>query len=253
MAIITGKPFSQYPLVTAPSQSAYFPAVDPTRATNDKNIRVPIGMINLSGDGQVIKTSITSGVSSQYISFSPAFTGVPYLYSSLETTNELYVFNLSGVTANGFNVVFSAPVASSDLKLCTFATTQVKGIGAFFAVNATEPGMVDETYLVHKTGQEIISGQKTFTDRINYPPVLNATSSIVSGVYYVNTGGSISLNLDGSPSNGRMYFIKNRGGTLTLSGANNIKFFTDVAKDTFSLMSGEAYIFMYDGYYWNVM
>jgi hypothetical protein len=83
--------------------------------------------------------------------------------------------------------------------------------------------------------------------------VLNATSSIVSGACYVNTGGPISLNLDGSPANGRMYFIKNRGGTLTLSGANNIKFFTDAPEDTFSLVSGEAYIFMYDGYYWNVM
>jgi hypothetical protein len=57
-----------------------------------------------------------------------------------------------------------------------------------------------------------------------------------------------------SATNGRMYFVKNRGsGILTVSGTSLSGIFSSSVVTTFAINPGESFVFGNDGQYWNVM
>ena len=76
-----------------------------------------------------------------------------------------------------------------------------------------------------------------------------------SNSFYVYTGlnsGTLTLPTLSSCS-GRMYLIKNRGQTVNLSGSDSNSLFYNTPSNTFIMYSGDAYIIINDGEYWNIM
>lgn len=91
---------------------------------------------------------------------------------------------------------------------------------------------------------------------------LNITPSLLSGgftlglsPFYVYTGtGLATWNLPTiNTSTGRMYFLKNRGNTLTITGAGSDQIFADTNYNSFSILSGQAFIVANDGNFWSLM
>jgi hypothetical protein len=107
-----------------------------------------------------------------------------------------------------------------------------------------------------------VNGSGNFSQSLRVGENLSVGSSSSSGSFtlgirtlYVYTGASSGVATMPSIASSidRMYLIKNRGNTLTLSGAGSDFLFYNSGTKTFPLYSGDAYILCNDGSFWNIM
>jgi len=108
----------------------------------------------------------------------------------------------------------------------------------------------------NSTPQSGITGTVTINQSFNLLPILNQGAlSLASSPFYINTGVIASNWTLPSLSStlGRLYFIKNRGGAITLSGQFGDNLFPGSPALTFTIGSGESYIVGNGNLYWEIM
>lgn len=84
----------------------------------------------------------------------------------------------------------------------------------------------------------------------------NITGSQILGAspFYVFTGNSATWTLPSIASTiGRLYFIKNRGNSLTVAASGSDMVFVDASYPSYNIGAGQGNIFANDGNFWNVM
>jgi hypothetical protein len=75
----------------------------------------------LSGFQQLFTTSVSTGVDTQFISFSPAFPSTPRIVMSLQTNGVNYMIGQTGCSVSGYYATFSDVIMEAGIVLTTYA------------------------------------------------------------------------------------------------------------------------------------
>ena len=70
---------------------------------------------------QLFVTSLTSGVSGQYIPFPSNFTGIPVVTATLVTSDSIIAMAISNISISGYNLSLSAVVPNNNYSVNTIA------------------------------------------------------------------------------------------------------------------------------------
>jgi hypothetical protein len=134
----------------------------------------------------------------------------------------------------------------------------------FYPKNSNPSGYVTSSIALLTSGQQTVSGNKTFVSGLIVSGNLNL-SPISSGInfalgnnpFYIYTGANVATGTMPliSGNNGMTYFIKNRGNTFTLTGSGSNQFFYTGAGPVSSIqmISGQGFTIINDGIYWEVV
>lgn len=151
--------------------------------TNGKPVRLGIGAVNYI---------LTANGSNKLPSWSKNPIGV-YIYESSRTysLNELVVGSVDGATS-----IYKS-LANNNVGNALSDTTKWVSI------------LSDDSNVVHKTGNETISGTKTFTDNVYVPtpPTTDNSNKIATTAFFRNNMQVVST-LPNSPIEGAFYFVK---------------------------------------------
>jgi hypothetical protein len=136
----------------------------------------------------IVSTSIPTGQKLQFVSFGYDFTGIPHVYPSIQYNYDVtgtYIPFSSGVTTSGAYIGYSSNITETGLKINLlvqdtrytggynfifnnqYITTGQDGLDINSLNSYLGTGQYNLKDSVRTTGNQIISGEKTFIDKIN--------------------------------------------------------------------------------------
>lgn len=164
-----------------------------------------------------------------------------YFDSNVTGVGDLYFPTNAGVVS-AFEFPIGTGITSGTVESYSFNINYTP-VATIYSEYNNQTGVQNSSFIINEGFGLISSG-------------LSAAATLGTKPFYIYNGTSPAIiNLPAIDfCTGRMYFIKNRGATLTVTG-NRLAdtFFTTQVTKSLTINSGEAYILCNDGLYWEVM